>query len=155
MGQALGGKVRLPPLAQVGMVVKDIDKVTEFYSATLGIGPWEIREGESEAKARGNTYRYKTKTAFAQLGPITLELFQIVEGRSPVHAEFLEKKGEGVHHLGFYVSEEEKEQMIAVLSDIGVGVAQSAKVNGRGSNAFIDTENVGGLFFELIARRKE
>jgi 4-hydroxyphenylpyruvate dioxygenase-like putative hemolysin len=82
-------------------------------------------------------------------------LFQIVEGRSPVHAEFLEKKGEGVHHLGFYVSEEEKEQMIAVLSDIGVGVAQSAKVNGRGSNAFIDTEKVGGLFFELIARRKE
>jgi methylmalonyl-CoA/ethylmalonyl-CoA epimerase len=149
------GKVKLPPLAQIGMVVKDIDKVMEFYSATFGIGPWEIREGESEAKAGGEIYVYKTKAAIAQLGPITLELFQVIEGRSPIHSGFLEKHGEGVHHFGFYVSKEEKEQIVADLAKIGIGVAQAAQISGRGSNAFLNTEKIGGVFFEIIARQTE
>ncbi len=145
------GKVKLPPLGQVGMVVRDIDRVVEFYSSTFGIGPWVVREGDSEARAGNETYRYKTKAAFAHLGPVILELFQLTEGRSPVHSEFLEKGREGVHHLGFYISKAEKDQIIADLATIGITVAQSAEIRGRGSNAFLDTERIGGLFFELIA----
>jgi catechol 2,3-dioxygenase-like lactoylglutathione lyase family enzyme len=145
------GKVRLPPLGQVGMVVRDIDRVVEFYSSTFGIGPWVIKEGDSEARARDKIYRYNTRTAFAHLGPVILELFQLTEGRSPVHSEFLDKGREGVHHLGFYMSKEEKDQIIADLATIGVMVAQSAEIRGRGSNAFLDTERTGGLFLELIA----
>lgn len=40
MDEKITGKVKLPPVAQVGMVVKDIDKVIQFYSSTFGIGPW-------------------------------------------------------------------------------------------------------------------
>jgi catechol 2,3-dioxygenase-like lactoylglutathione lyase family enzyme len=147
----IAGKVKLPPLGQIGMVVKDLDKVMEFYSSTFGIGPWVTREGDSEARAGEQTYRYKTKAAFAQLGPVVLELFQLTEGRSPVHSDFLDKGREGVHHLGFYMSEAEKEQIVADLAGIGITVAQSAEIRGRGSNAFLDTEKIGGLFFELIA----
>ena len=113
--KVVAGKVKLPPLGQVGMVVRDIDRVVAFYSSTFGIGPWVIREGDSEARAGNDTYRYKTKSAFARLGPVMLELFQLTEGRSPVHSEFLEKGREGVHHLGFYMSKEEKDQIIADL----------------------------------------
>jgi catechol 2,3-dioxygenase-like lactoylglutathione lyase family enzyme len=147
----IAGKVKLPPLGQVGMVVREIDKVVEFYSSTFGIGPWVVREGDSEARAGDQTYRYKTRTAFAQLGPVVLELFQLTEGRSPVHSDFLDKGREGVHHLGFHMSKEEKDRIIADLAGIGVAVAQSAEISGRGSNAFLDTEKIGGLFFELIA----
>jgi catechol 2,3-dioxygenase-like lactoylglutathione lyase family enzyme len=132
------------------MVVKDIDKVMEFYSSTFSIGPWVTREGESEAKAGDRMYKYRTRAAFAQLGPVTLELFQLTEGRSPVHSEFLDKGREGVHHLGFYMSNKEKEQIVADLAKAGVNVAQSAEIKGRGNNAFLDTEKIGGLFFELI-----
>ena len=151
MGNAITGKVKLPPLAQLGMVVRDIDKVVDFYSSTFSIGPWITREGDSEAKAGDRMYTYKTKAAFAQLGPVTLELFQLTEGRSPVHSEFLDKGREGIHHVGFYMSKEEREQIITDLAEVGVTVAQSAEIKGRGSNAFLDTERIGGLFFEMIA----
>jgi catechol 2,3-dioxygenase-like lactoylglutathione lyase family enzyme len=155
MDDATVGKVKLPPLAQVGVVVKDIDKVITFYSSTFGIGPWEVREGQSEATVKEKIYRYKTKVAFTQLGPITLELFQVREGASPVHAYFRDKDREGVHHLGFYVTKEERERIIVNLAKMGVGVFQTSKIRNQGTATFLDTEQVGGIFFELIERHTE
>jgi len=141
------GKVSLPPLAQIGMVVTDINAVMEFYAATFGIGPWQVRDGESEAQSHGQTYRYKTRTAMAKFGPVTLELFQVIEGKSPVHSEFLDRGREGVHHIGFFVTKEERERLVNDLAGAGVGVFQE-----RRSNLFLDTARIGGLFFEFIER---
>jgi catechol 2,3-dioxygenase-like lactoylglutathione lyase family enzyme len=151
MDSTIAGRVKLPPVAQVGMVVRDVERVTEFYSSTFGIGPWVTREGDSEARAGDQTYRYKTKAAFAQLGPIVLELFQLTEGRSPVHSDFLDKGREGVHHLGFYMSEEEKGRMTMDLVNGGIAFVQGRETE-HGSYAFFDTERIGGMFFELIGR---
>ena len=144
------GKAELWPLAQVGVVVNDVDKVVQFYSSTLGIGPWEIRDGESEAEVGGETYVYKTRVAFAQLGPVTLELFEVREGRSPVHAQFLDKGREGIHHLGFYVSGEERDKKIAELAARGVSVFQESHLKPDKRTTFLDTAKTGGIFFELI-----
>ena len=146
------GRVKLPPLGQVGMVVREIDEVMDFYSSVFGIGPWVVRQGDSEARAQGRTYRYNTRAAFARLGAITLELFELTQGRSPVHSDFLDKGREGVHHVGFYVSKEEKERIIADLDKANVKVFQEGETM-RGTYTFLDTEKTGGLFFELIARR--
>ena len=82
MDETVAGKIKLPPALQIGMVVKNLDKVMEFYSSAFGIGPWLRRDGETEAKAYdGKTYEYRVRTAFANLGPAQLELFQMVEGR--------------------------------------------------------------------------
>jgi catechol 2,3-dioxygenase-like lactoylglutathione lyase family enzyme len=155
MDDIVTGKTKLGPLAQVGVVVREIDKVVEFYSSTFGIGPWEIRDGESEAKVGGQTYVYKTRVAFAQLGPVTLELFEVREGRSPVHAQFLDKDREGVHHLGFYFSREEKEKVIADLAEKGVSVFQDSHIKPSGRTTFLDSAKTGGIFFELIERPAE
>jgi catechol 2,3-dioxygenase-like lactoylglutathione lyase family enzyme len=146
------GKINLPPLAQIGIVVKDIDKVIEFYSSAFGIGPWEIRDGGSEVKVGGQIYQYETKLAFANFGPITFELIEVKKGGSPVYSGFLDKNREGVHHLGFHVSKEEKEQMIADLAKIGVGVFQEGRTKRDAHVVFLDTESIGGVFFELIHR---
>ena len=143
-------KVKMPPVAQVGIVVKDVDKVVTFYESTFGIGPWEIKEGESESTAGGSVHRYKTKVAVAQLGPVMLELFEVTEGRSPVHAEFLDRDREGVHHLGFFLGEEERERLMKDLAGKGVGVFQSSTIKGYGTVHFLDSAKVGGIFFELI-----
>jgi 4-hydroxyphenylpyruvate dioxygenase-like putative hemolysin len=144
------GKIKLPPVSQVGMVVKDIDKVMQFYSSTFGIGPWVVKEGEyRELKVRDQIYSCKTKVARADFGSIELELFQVVEGRT-LHSEFLDRDREGVHHFGFFVSGEEKEQIIEKLAEIGINVVQAAeRPNVR--FAFLDTEKQGGgVFIELI-----
>jgi catechol 2,3-dioxygenase-like lactoylglutathione lyase family enzyme len=144
------GKVKLPPVSQVGMIVKDIDKVIQFYTTIFGIGPWVVREGEyRELKVRNKVYACKTKVAWAQFGAIELELFQVKEGRS-LHSEFLDKDREGVHHFGFKVNHEEKERIIADLAKEGIDVVQAA-TRPNVSYAFLDTEKLGGgVFFELI-----
>jgi len=144
------GKVKLPPVSHVGMIVKDIDKVMEFYSSTFGIGPWVVREGEyRDLKVRDKVYACKTKVAWAQFGPIELELFQVKEGRS-LHSEFLDKEREGVHHFGFKVNHKEKEQIIMNMAKAGIRVVQAAS-RPNVSYAFLDTEQMGGgVFFELI-----
>ncbi len=150
MEKEITGKINLPPVSQVGMVVKDIDKVMQFYSSTFGIGPWVVKEGEyRKLKVRDQFYSCKTKVARADFGPIELELFQVIEGRS-LHSEFLDRDREGVHHFGFFVSGEEKEQIIGELEEIGINVVQAAeRPNVR--FAFLDTEKEGGgVFFELI-----
>ncbi len=155
MGSEITGKVKLPPLGQIGVVVKDIDKVIEYYMSTFSIGPWEIKEGEyRELKVRDQVYSCKTRVARASLGPVELELFEVREGRS-LHSEFLDKGREGVHHLGFMVSKEEKELIIAELAEIGIGVVQGARLKSGGSYAFLDTERPGGIFFELIEKLPE
>ena len=123
----------------------------QFYSSTFGMGPWETRSGVGEAKVGDQVFAFRHRLAFARMDPVMLELFQVTEGRSPVHARFLDKGREGVHHLGFYMSKEEKEQMTADLAAIGVRMIQGSKTE-HGSYAFFDTENTGGLFFELIER---
>jgi hypothetical protein len=149
------GKVKLPPLAQIGIVVRDIDKVMEFYSSAFGIGPWEVRDGGSEVKVDEQIYKYETKLAFSNFGPITFELIEIKKGRSPVHSGFSDKNREGVHQLGFHVSKEEKEQMVTDLAKIGVRVFQEGRTKRGADVVFLDTERIGGVFFELIHRPTE
>ncbi len=152
MGKEIVGKVKLPPVSQVGMIVKDLDKVKDFYSLTFGIGPWVVKEGEyRELKVRDKIYSCKTKVAWTNFGPIELELFQVTEGRS-LHSEFLDKGREGVHHFGFIVQKGEKERIIAELAKEGIPVVQAAERPGV-SYAFLDTEKKGGgVFFELIEK---
>ena len=154
MGE-ITGKVKLPPPGQIGMIVRDIDKVIDFYQSTFGIGPWVVKEGEyRELKVRDKVYPCKTKVAWAKFGPIELELFQVREGRS-LHSEWLDQGREGVHHLGFFVSGEEKERIISGLAAEGIEVVQAAQRPGV-SYAFLDTEQAGGgVFFELIERLPE
>lgn len=149
------GKIKLPPLSQVGMIVKDLDKVMQFYSLTFGIGPWVVKEGEyRELKVRDKVYSCKTKVAWADFGPIELELFQVREGRS-LHSEWLDRGREGVHHFGFKVKKGEKEQLITEMAKNGINVVQAATRPGV-SYAFLDTENKGGgVFFELIEQITE
>ena len=154
MGEEITGKVKLPPIGQIGIVVKDLDKVLDFYQNTFGIGPWAVREGEYKAlRVRDKIYPCKTKVACTNYGSIELELFQVREGHS-LHSEFLDQGREGLHHLGFYVSREEKEKILADLAKEGIGVVQGADMP-KVSYAYVDTDKIGGVFFEFIEKRSE
>ena len=125
-------------IEHIGIVVKDIDQVTESWSALLGIGSWTIREIDRDT--------VKFKMAFADLGSIRIELVQPVEGRI-FHSEFLDEHGEGLHHLGFTV--DDLDGVVASLAIKGAKVVNK----GQGSFAYIETGGPGGVLFELIQRR--
>ena len=79
------------------------------------------------------------------MGEVELELIQILEGDS-VHLEFLREHGEGIHHLGFRVTDFEAK--LAQAKAMGFEVLQTGPV-GR-FYAYLDTRPQSGLIFELI-----
>ena len=133
------------------MVVKDLERVMEFYSSILGIGPWQVTEHDSSGLiVRDKSSPWKAKFAFAQLGPVQLELIQVLSGRS-IHSEFLDEGREGLHHLGFFVTQEEKDRTLTVLAQKGIHVIQGSKAGDyRSSYAYLDTQRTGGVLLELL-----
>jgi len=141
------GKVVLPPVNQVGIVVKDLEKTIQFHSLTLGIGPFKIREFKLEgAMLRGKPTNVKMRVALAQAGQVQIELIQVLDGES-LHTEFLRDKGEGLHHLGFIV--DDIDNKLAQLAKQGIKPVFNVDLPGV-SAAYLDSDKIGGVIIELI-----
>lgn len=141
--------IALPPQLHVGVVVRDMEKTISLLSSTFGIGPWDIRERRYPAErvvVGKGPFAYKV--AFAAMGSIELELIEVVEG-STIHAEFLDTKGEGIHHIGFRVPD--MQQVVTALERQGVGVLQSA-FREEARYAYMDPAQFGGIMFEFVQR---
>jgi methylmalonyl-CoA epimerase len=137
--------LKVESIDQIGIVVRDVDKVIESWSKLLGIDRWNSTEMETVDRA-GN--KAKTKLAFTSIGPLQIELIQSVEGKT-FYADFLEKHGEGIHHLGVRV--DDVDTATANLDEKGVKVLFGR----RGRFAYMDTGNPGGVMYELIQRPRE
>lgn len=144
-------KLPFSQIDQVGVVVRDMDKAMAYYSS-LGIGPFEtLTFSRFDRRVYGKPMgeEHKNLLRVAQMGQVELELIQPVSGDS-VQKHFLEKRGEGINHLGFFVDDIEKE--VAKLVRKGFKVINSVKYVGGGGVAYFDTDRIGGVCFELIQR---
>ena len=74
----------------IGIAVKSIESVFEFYNKTLGL----------EYLGEEEVVEQKVKVAFFQSGESRIELLEATSDDSPI-AKFISKKGEGIHHLAF------------------------------------------------------
>jgi catechol 2,3-dioxygenase-like lactoylglutathione lyase family enzyme len=141
-----------PPsgLCQVGIVVRNIDETIKYYREVFGFGPFEIRDVEyPTATYYGETAGYRGKRAFFHLGPIQMELIELKDGKT-IHESFLREKGEGLHHIGFLVKNLEEAKRKA--ESAGLEVTQGfTRPDGTGF-AYVDSDRVGGVIFELIQR---
>ncbi|MHA2296644.1 MAG: VOC family protein [Candidatus Hodarchaeales archaeon] len=125
---------------QIGIVVKDVDVSMKFYEKMFGIEPtFPALESDIDSA--------KLKIGLFQFGEVQIELIQVLEGEN-IHSKFLEKKGEGLHHLGFYVDSIEKE--LVRLEKVGIKVLESGVVLEVVKFAYLDTEKVLGFVLELI-----
>jgi len=79
-------------IEHIGIAVKDIENSNSLFAALLGKKHYKIEAVESEG----------VKTSFFKCGPNKIELLQATNKDSPI-AKFIEKKGEGVHHIAFAV----------------------------------------------------
>jgi len=141
--------VALPSLHHIGVAVKSVEKGIEYYSSNFNVGPFGIIESSrTGALIRGKLGNYKIKQAFAQMGFTLIELNEVVEGRT-IQSEFLEKNGEGIHHLGFLVDDLDDE--VTKYTRMGFTVIQRYDTPDKGVRfAFLDTDKVGGAVFELV-----
>lgn len=98
--------LNLPPVSQVGFVVRDLDKALELYRPLFG--DFQMMEpGEMEWEYRGRMETSCLKLAFGMSGDVEIELIEWVSGESP-HKEFLDAGREGMHHLRFLIDNVEE-----------------------------------------------
>ncbi|MBN1367916.1 MAG: VOC family protein [Dehalococcoidales bacterium] len=150
-------QLNLPPPWHIGVVVRDIPTAVDYYSSTFGIGPFEIIEFAPEPGKlwlREKPCSFKLMIAEAMWGNIQFELLQPTEGESP-HKEFLDSNGEGLHHLGFLVSDYEK--TTAVFKKLGFECLTRVEIydeknKGYVKDFYFDTRRIGGFIFEIMWR---
>jgi hypothetical protein len=143
-------------VAQVALVVEDLDKTVENYWKLYGIGPWHFYTyGKPLVKRmsyHGEPSEYKMRIALSYLGPLRIELIELGEGNT-VYADFVREHGYGVHHFGILV--EDMEAAVAEAEAAGVAMLQDGAGFGRdgdGHYAYLDTEEEIGVMLELIER---
>ena len=137
----------------VGVVVRDIEKTIEYLEA-LGIGTFGMPDGslyieESfEGKLHGRTVEWKLRISYARVGDTELELLEPCGGESALQ-EFLDSRGEGLHHIGYLVDDVPAE--ISKLTQQGIEVLTSG-AGEKASFAYFETGAVGGIIIEVRSR---
>lgn len=84
--------MQLTHIEHIGIAVKSIDDARKYYENVLGLTCYKIEEVADQ----------KVKTAFFKVGDTKIELLESTNPEGPV-GKFIEKKGEGIHHIAFAV----------------------------------------------------
>jgi methylmalonyl-CoA/ethylmalonyl-CoA epimerase len=140
---------------QIGIVVRDLERSTQALGELFGIGPFRFIEWpnrpDSKYWFRGTEERIKIRQAFAQVGPLELELIQPLEGERNAYREFLDSKGGGIHHVLFEV--EDMEVVLEGLAGRGLTVLQAGTGIRPGTRwALLDSQDAVGFLLELRQR---
>lgn len=128
----------------IGIAVKSIEESVEYYVQTLGLKLLAIEEVESQ----------KVKVAFIDAGNVKIELLEPIGEDGPI-SNFLEKRGEGVHHIAFGVKNI-RSRMIE-LKEKGVRLLQEEPKPGAGGAevAFLHPKSSFGVLYELCEKREK
>jgi len=142
----------------ISVVVKDMNKAIRHFES-VGIGPFPPLIGPAGTVPLANKriankkadYELDLRHAKGGVGGLQFEVVQPLRGKTPV-AEFLKQKGEGIHHIGFFVDDFEREA--AKMKDRGFKITQSAETP-TVKWAYFGTDKVGGVAIELMQEIKK
>jgi methylmalonyl-CoA/ethylmalonyl-CoA epimerase len=123
----------------IGIVVKDLDQAMRLYQEAFGIEPEMVYES-SQAKAR---------IAFFPVGQVKIELLQPLDANS-VTAKFLEKKGEGIHHIAYKVKDVDESLGLLKAKGIQLVDQKSRKVRENERVGFLHPKSTNSVLIELI-----
>jgi methylmalonyl-CoA/ethylmalonyl-CoA epimerase len=130
-------------IEHIGIAVKDLEVSNLLFEKLFGVPAYQFEEVESEGVA----------TSFFKNGPNKIELLAATNPESPI-AKFLEKKGEGIHHIAFDVENIEEE--IARLQEEGFVVLNEVPKKGADNKlvAFLHPKSTNGVLIELCQEIK-
>lgn len=128
----------------LGIAVNSIEKARDFFENTLGLTCEGIETVESQ----------KVKTAFYSVGETHIELLEATSAESPV-AKYLEKNGEGVHHIAFQT--DSVEDQLDQAEKCGCNLINRKPVEGAGGKkvAFLHPKSTCGVLTEFCIKEEE
>ena len=133
--------MKILKIDHLGIAVKRIDDSKSFWSDILGL----------ELEGTETVEEQKVTTSFFPVGESEVELLESTAPDGPV-AKFLEKKGQGVHHVAFRV--ENIEEALAELKEKGIRLIDEKPRKGAGGAkiAFLHPKATNGVLVELCER---
>lgn len=130
--------MNLSHIEHIGIAVKSLEVAIPYYENVLGLKCYNIEEVKDQ----------KVKTAFFKIGQTKIELLESTDPEGPI-GKFIEKKGEGVHHIAFAVNGIEN----ALEFVAGNGVQLIDKAPRKGAEgldiAFLHPKSTLGVLTEL------
>ena len=137
-------------MTQVGLVVRDIEAKSKAWADLLGVDVPEVIVTDGPDKAHtqynGEPTDARAKLAFFNLDNIQIELIEPIGGPS-TWREFLDTRGEGVHHIAFHV--DDMQQQVLMLGQQNMPLEQKGDFTG-GSYAYINGQEKLGVLLELL-----
>ena len=122
----------------VALVVNDMDETLDFYRKTFGVGSAEMEEVPDQG----------VRAAVVRIGGTLLELIEPTDPTSGV-ARYIERRGEGMHHICFEV--DDLEGTLSRLDDSGVQLVDKTPRKGLvGNIAFLHPRSTRGVLIELV-----
>ena len=125
-------------IAHIGIAVYNIEASIPFYTELLGLTLEKTEKVESE----------QVKVAFIKIGESRIELLEPLSEQSAIHS-FLEKKGEGIHHIALEV--DQIDQRLIDLKQNGIRLINEQSKQGADNAqiAFLHPKSTNGVLFEL------
>lgn len=130
--------MNLSHIEHIGIAVKDLKAAIAYYEEVLGLECYAIEE----------VVEQKVRTAFFRVGQTKIELLESTEPDGPI-GRFIEKRGEGVHHLAFAV--DDLQGALQDLDEKGVTlIDKQARKGAEGLDiAFLHPKSTHGVLMEL------
>jgi methylmalonyl-CoA/ethylmalonyl-CoA epimerase len=129
-------------IEHIGIAVNNIDEAIKTYEKLLNTKCYKVEDVASEG----------VKTAFFTVGEAKIELLEATNPESPI-AKFIQKRGVGMHHIAFDVTNISKE--IDRLETEGFQLIQRSPKNGADNKliAFLHPKSTAGILVELCQER--
>lgn len=130
--------IEMKKIEHIGIAVKDISESNKLFASLFNKSYYKMEEVLSEG----------VKTSFFQVGSNKIELLESTDENSSI-AKFIEKKGEGIHHIAFAVEDIEHE--IKRLKKEGFHILNEIPIKGADNKmvAFIHPKTTNGVLIEL------
>ena len=132
----------------VGIAVNDLDDAMLRLGKSLGLEPWATLEAEIPALYRGTETLTGIRSAFARSGALLIELVQPTGGSFTAQT-FLDERGEGIYHLGYWV--EDMADVMARADAAGIDVDWRFPVDGDPFAVYLDASQTLGIHVELVS----
>ena len=125
-------------IEHIGIAVKDLDAANNLYAQLLGESHYKVEEVPSEG----------VSTSFFKCGESKIELLSALNDDSPI-AKFIEKRGEGIHHIAFLVNDIDAE--VTRLEGLGFRVLNKIPKKGADNKlvVFLHPKSSHGVLVEL------
>jgi len=124
----------------VGIAVKSIEESRKFYEEVLELECYKIEEVPDQ----------KVKVAFFKVGEVKIELLEPTSPDSPI-AKFLEKKGQGIHHIAYFVHNVNEALMVSEARGVQLIDELSRKGADGMDIGFLHPKSTDGVLVEFCS----